>query len=348
MRRCLVVLFATLGCGGSDATIRAPRETVEPDAGVSSSAGGGGASAGGAATSGGASGGGVVGGGVAPRDAARIISTTFPSSIPCGQQRPVTIVVENVGTTTWTAGDGYKLGAVDDDDPFSDVRVELPDSARVSPGERWAFELTVRAPSSSTSGVSDWRMVREHVTWFGEAVSRTVSVSCGPPAFDLSTVVIQGAPPGAPDVRGFTVTSAITSLAFRPDTFSIDHSRRGQWPPVQIDPDGTTQEATVWVFFRLGGVWYGTGGERLRPNQTDKQLTQASELGPGWLYDSNRWGPMTNYVPQVGEYVGFMVVAGSTRSDANSPVQERSKVVLVPFPADGVTASFPPFAWEEP
>lgn len=112
-------------------------------------------------------------------------------------------------------------------------------------------------------------------------------------------------------------------------------------------PDGTTQEATVWGFFHIGGRWYATGGERLRPNQTDKMLDNPSHIGPGWLYDPGRWGVMTGYVPSPGELVGFMVVAGSTRSDDHVIVRERTGVVLVPFPADDVSTEFPPFAWME-
>ena len=292
--------------------------------------------------------GGSAGGSVVRVDQAQLVSTTLPSSLPCSQLVTARVTVRNTGTTTWTAADGYKLGAVGDSDPFGPGRITLPASAAVAPGDTYDFQVPLQAPGTSTTGVSDWRMLRENVSWFGDTATAMVSVSCGPPAFDLSSVVIQGAPPGAPDVRSFAITTTITSFGFRPDTIFIDHTQRGQWPPVVIAPDGTTQEATIWIFFRIGGVWYGTGGERLRPNQTEKQLTKASDVGPGWLYDSNRWGPMTNYVPAVGEYVGVMVVAGSTRSDANSPVQERSKVSLFQWPADFQNASFPPFAWEEP
>ncbi len=141
------------------------------------------------------------------------------------------------------------------------------------------------------------------------------------------------------------MTSRLTQIEFRPNNIRVDHTRRGQWPGVDIG--GALQEATLWVFFKINGVWYGTGGERFRPSQTDKQLTKPSDIGPGWLYDPNRWGPMTNYVPRPGELVGFMMVAGSTRSDDRAPVKERSGVVLVPFPADGVVTNFPPFAWQE-
>lgn len=193
---------------------------------------------------------------------------------------------------------------------------------------------------------TDWRMVHDRVQWFGETTSHRIEVSCDTPtvaSFRLSDVTLMG----SPDVRDFAVTSRITSISFRPGTFHIDHSRRGMWPPVVIAPDGTTQEATVWVFFSIGGRWYGTGGERLRPNQTDKALDNPSSIGPDWLYDPNRWGVMTGYVPPPGQLVGFMVVAGSTRSDNNVAVRERSGVVLVQFPADDRTTEFPPFAWEE-
>lgn len=281
-------------------------------------------------------------------DEAAVVSSTLPTSVPCAQLVTARVTLRNTGTTTWTAALGYKLGAVGDSDPFGPGRITLPVTASVAPGQTNDFQVPLQAPNGSTTATTDWRMVRENVAWFGDVASSSVSVSCGPPAFDLSSVIIQGAPIGAADVRSFAVTTTITNFGFRPDTMFIDHTRRGQWPPVVIAPDGTTQEATVWIFFRIGGVWYGTGGERLRPNQTEKQLTKVSDIGPGWLYDSNRWGPMTNYVPAVGEYVGVMVVAGSTRSDANSPVQERSKVSLFQWPADYQDVSFPPFAWEEP
>ena len=150
---------------------------------------------------------------------------------------------------------------------------------------------------------------------------------------------------GSPDVRGWAVTSRITNVAFGGGRFRIDHTKRGQWPGVDIG--GALQEATVWVFFNINGTWYGTGGERLRPGQNEKELSAPSAIGPGWLYDRGRWGAMTNYVPRPGEMVGFMVAAGSTRSDNHAPLHERSNVVAIPFPADGASASFPPFAFEE-
>jgi hypothetical protein len=252
--------------------------------------------------------------------------------------------VKNVGSATWTSTAGYRLGAVDDTDPFrADNRVVLDPADTIATGGTRVFSFDLLAPSTAGTYPTDWRMVHEGIRWFGATALRDITVTCPVNDFDLASVTILG----SPDVRGFAITSQITSVEFSPGNLHVDHTMRGQWPGVVIAPDGTLQEATIWVFFKINGAWYGTGGERLRPNQTDKGLTKPSDIGPGWLYDPNRWGVMTNYVPQVGELVGFMVVAGSTRSDNNVIVQERTGVVLYPFPPDGQTTAFPPFTWTE-
>ncbi|MFO0624579.1 MAG: NBR1-Ig-like domain-containing protein [Polyangiales bacterium] len=281
-------------------------------------------------------------------DDAEIVEVIFPSTLSCAARTQGTVRVRNRGTTTWTLPGRYALGAVDDGDPFftRDTRVRFGEGVTVAPGETWSFAIPLASPGAAGEHTSDWRMVRDGVRWFGDTASPRVRVTCAPPPttpFRLSDVQIIA----SPDVRGFAVTSRLTALGFRPGTFRIDHTRRGMWPPVTIADDGTTQEATVWVFFHIDGTWYGTGGERLRPNQTEKSLENPSLLATDWFYDRNRWGVLTGYVPSPGELVGFMVVAGSTRADDRTPVRERTNVALVPFPSDGADTSFPPFAWEE-
>lgn len=158
--------------------------------------------------------------------------------------------------------------------------------------------------------------------------------------FAMSKVRIIG---GSPDVRSWPVTASITSLAMSGGTFHIDYTKRCGWPGVDIG--GALQEATIWMFEKIGGQWYGTGAERLRPCQADKGLARPSDIASGWFY-SPQWAPMTGYVPARGETVGFMVTAGSTRADGNAPVRERSGVVLVAWPGDGGGA-WPPFLWKE-
>lgn len=151
----------------------------------------------------------------------------------------------------------------------------------------------------------------------------------------LGGVTIVG---GSPDVSGWAATSRITSLRFSPGNIHLEHTKLGQWPGVDIG--GALQESTLWVFFKINGRWYATGAERWRPGQTDKALSAPSAITNGWFYNAT-WAPMDTYYPRPGEQVGFMVVAGSTRADTRAPVQERSNILMVPFPADGVNASFP-------
>ena len=167
--------------------------------------------------------------------------------------------------------------------------------------------------------------------------------SQGPNGFSLANVQVVG----SPNVLGWPVTSRMLSIGFRPGWFHFDHTKRGQWPGVVMAADGTLQEATIWIFYKINGQCYGTGAERVRPNQTDKPIENPWAPGEMWLYDPSRWGPMSGYQPQAGEPVGFMIAAGSTRSDATIAVAERSNVIFIDWPRMGETRNYPPFIWEE-
>lgn len=281
-------------------------------------------------------------------DDAIVVNSPLPRGFGCTAATTTTITMQNSGTTTWSGDLGYALVAVDPADPLAHgvVRAALAPGETVAPGEVHDFAVRLDATGvAAGTHETGWRMASGAA--FGATASSTIQVyaceTITPADFDLGAVQILG----SPDVRGFARTSTITALSFQPDTWHIDHTLRGTWPPIVIAPDGTTQEATVWVILRIGGTWYATGGERLRPGQADKSLSQPSQLGPDWLYDPGRWGVMAGYVPSPGDLTGFMVVAGSTRSDDHVMVMERTGVVLVPFPADGVTTSYPPFAWAD-
>jgi hypothetical protein len=62
-----------------------------------------------------------------------------------------------------------------------------------------------------------------------------------------------------------------------------------------------------------------------------------NQVAKNWYYD-DRWGEMNGYQPATGETIGIFVVAGNLRGvtdGSQSPVQERSNVVLVPMPDVG-------------
>jgi endonuclease/exonuclease/phosphatase family metal-dependent hydrolase len=102
----------------------------------------------------------------APVNGARIVSVTKPELIAPGGTAKVSIIVENAGTTTWIPTT-YFLGAAENDMTWGLNRVPL--DGPVAPGHQKVFTFTITAPSTTGLHNFRWRMVQEHVEWFGES-----------------------------------------------------------------------------------------------------------------------------------------------------------------------------------
>ncbi len=90
------------------------------------------------------------------------VSDTIPASMNAGQTYNVSITMRNRGVL-WSAIRAFRLGAVDDSDPFTlSNRVTL--SGEISP-VRVHFQLPDDRPRTGTY-VTDWRMVRDGYEWF--------------------------------------------------------------------------------------------------------------------------------------------------------------------------------------
>lgn len=146
-----------------------------------------------------------------------------------------------------------------------------------------------------------------------------------------------------PAVLKFDRSSTLETFGIVPGTMNIATSNTAHWPSVGegVDPnDRDGQAGTLWIFLNINGQWHATGAERLRKYQLNGNKPEADPaqgglatlVGEGWLYDVNRWREMTGYNPQPGEHVGFMVAAGSTRSDNNTPVKQRTNIIEVVWP----------------
>jgi hypothetical protein len=121
--------------------------------------------------------------GATTNDDAIIEDVMLPDALACSEQFAAWIAVRNTGLSTWTAADGYALGAVDDQDPLSSSgRVALPDDAAIEPGQTHVFGMSLVAPADAGAVVTDWQMVHEGSTadWFGEIAARDVDIACGP------------------------------------------------------------------------------------------------------------------------------------------------------------------------
>lgn len=164
------MLLLLLACGDPGRTMQLP-DGLDSVADSADDAGGGGAGGGGGADTDAPV---DTGAGL---DGATLVSAELPSSLRCNETTTAVVTMLNAGTSTWSAAEGYKLGAVDDSDPFADGRVNLPDGVTVAPGEAYTFSFPMTGTTAG-SYTSDWRMLREGVNWFGDTASQVVSDTC--------------------------------------------------------------------------------------------------------------------------------------------------------------------------
>jgi hypothetical protein len=119
------------------------------------------------------------GSGAVAQDAAELVSVDLPTELTCATTYSASIEMRNTGLATWTRAGGYKLGTVDDSDPFyNDTRVWLDEGDSVAPGQTHTFEFELSAPNSATVYTTDWQMVHEAVAWFGDTTSESIDVTC--------------------------------------------------------------------------------------------------------------------------------------------------------------------------
>jgi subtilisin family serine protease len=113
-----------------------------------------------------------------PGNHAQFVSQSVPTSMETGGTYSASIVLRNVGTTTWTREEQYRLGSqneannttwgnvLDVGNGYTVSRIELPTS--VAPGQEVTLNFTITAPATPGTYNFQWRIVREWVEWFGD------------------------------------------------------------------------------------------------------------------------------------------------------------------------------------
>lgn len=104
-----------------------------------------------------------------------LVSHDLPTSMAPGETRTVHITFRNKGVL-WTEAKQIRLGAVGDSDPFTAATRQYI-SGEVGPNETYTFTFNLTAPTTPGVYTTDWRMVRDGVTWFGATASSNVTVS---------------------------------------------------------------------------------------------------------------------------------------------------------------------------
>ncbi len=108
---------------------------------------------------------------------AQITSDTIPTTMTAGQSYSVSVTVMNTGANTWTAAENYRLGAVGNTDPFAVARQYLSPAESIATNQSRTFTYTMTAPATAGSYTTDWRMLREYICWFGDTLTKTVTVN---------------------------------------------------------------------------------------------------------------------------------------------------------------------------
>lgn len=101
-------------------------------------------------------------------------SDTIPSTMLPGQTYNVSITFRNRGVL-WKTARQFRLGAVGDSDPLT-TTTRVSFLGDIGPNQTCTFELAMTAPTSPGSYVTEWQMLRDSVTWFGEVFSKPVEV----------------------------------------------------------------------------------------------------------------------------------------------------------------------------
>ncbi len=260
-------------------------------------------------------------------DDATVVETTLPATLACGALHTAELTLENSGSTTWSKGQGYALGAVGDSDPLADeLRVDLPEALEIAPGEAYTFTLDLLGPEVESAYLSDWQMIRSDA-WFGEVAEASVDVACpeDPPP-DLDQVIWLHT-----DVSAWEETMTLESIDLQGNLICMNHGSQDEgvyvWPEKEYSP-GTWVVGNPWIFIEHEDQWYAGTWEWLRPDQTCKAITSVA----GDHIKVAPFDAQSEWTPTSGETYYFMISSLARQTNVIKNVQERSNLLKFVWP----------------
>ena len=161
-----------------------------------------------------------------------------------------------------------------------------------------------------------------------------------PTTLDLHQATIYDNPMNLAD---WPVTTTITEVDFQyngQDGVHIAFDKRdgpGSWPDITPPNWMGPLEYTIGMAEFINGKWYASAAIQVWRglDATGGNVALNNQIAKNWYYDG-RWGELNGHQPATGELIGIFVVAGNARgvtdNGSQSPVKERSNVVLMPMP----------------
>ncbi|NKB88800.1 MAG: hypothetical protein GKS06_11335 [Acidobacteria bacterium] len=189
--------------------------------------------------------------------------------------------------------------------------------------EDFAREVT-RSHTYTAEGT--FKVKATFTTVFGQTKSsRTlrVEVTEAGGTVDLSRAIIAGN--AARDISTYRVTSTMTKVTITRNLICVFHTKAGAWPV----RDGV--EGNPWIVAFVDGKLHAGTWEWLRPGQVCKGIEAAKSGGTHRAIGPHVGnGPLTSWVPKVGEIVWFFVSTHARLSLRSS--NERAEPVEVRWP----------------
>lgn len=164
----------------------------------------------------------------------------------------------------------------------------------------------------------------------------------GPTEIDLHLATLYDNPPGLAD---WPVTTALTEVDFTNDGVHLEFSKKDgpdRWPDIIPPGWGGPLQYTLGMAECIAGQWHASAAVEFwyGLEASGGNIALDDQVAKNWYYDAGRWGALAGRQPATGETIGIFVVAGNARAvhaddPLQSPVMERSNVVLVPMPDVG-------------
>jgi len=115
---------------------------------------------------------------------AKIIWDNIPDEMIAGETFIAKVIVQNTGNESWTNTKNIKFGQHDDETYFGPGRYyiddnedEIPIYGGIFKGRAKVFNVEITAPKTAGTFETNWGMLQEGVTWFGETITKNINVT---------------------------------------------------------------------------------------------------------------------------------------------------------------------------